>query len=149
MKFTVEQLKEHLNNGGQVWRLVGRDKFFYKIEDGQFMCRVNERGGWHNSISPIEKVIRDDLNVALDDWDAGWDQKVFTTKLPELKQLTCPDCDSTEVDTSFVCWKCNAPVVVCLQCRTILKGCACGGCELGRTLIEESDMDDEQTETFR
>jgi len=46
---------------------------------------VNEMGGWNKSHSSIEKVIQDDLNVALKDYDAGWDQKVFTTQLPDLK----------------------------------------------------------------
>ncbi len=77
----------HMENGGQVFRISEtkkrRDRFFYKIEEGKLMCRVNECGGWHPSVAPLRDT--DELYVATVDWKTegcGRDARVVTIPLP-------------------------------------------------------------------
>ena len=46
----------HMQNGGQVFRNVGGDKFFYKICDGEMFCRVNESGGWNQPVCELKET---------------------------------------------------------------------------------------------
>ena len=74
----------HMANGGQVFRIgetkKRRDRFFYKIEDGKLMCRVNECGGWHPSV-PLHDA--DKLQVATVDWKTeGWGRSMRTVTVP-------------------------------------------------------------------
>ena len=44
----------HMQNGGQVSRIVSQDRFFYKIEGGVLLCRCNnELGGWYPAATPL------------------------------------------------------------------------------------------------
>ena len=55
--YSKEQLTKHMENGGQIFRITQdkkRDKFFYKMEDGKLMCRINELGGWHPAVGTIK-----------------------------------------------------------------------------------------------
>jgi len=77
----------HMTNGGQVFRVSEtkkrRDRFFYKIEDGKLMCRVNECGGWHPSFAPLRDT--DKLHVATVDWKTeglGSDMRTVEVPLP-------------------------------------------------------------------
>ena len=71
----------HMANGGQVFRIGQRDRFFYKIEDGKLLCRVNECGGWHPSVAPLRDADR--LHVATVDWKTeGWGRDMRTVEIP-------------------------------------------------------------------
>ena len=75
----------HMESGGQVFRISEtkkrRDRFFYKIEDGKLMCRVNECGGWNPAVAPLRD--RDELYVATVDWKTeGWGRNIRTVPLP-------------------------------------------------------------------
>lgn len=71
----------HMANGGQVFRIRQRDRFFYKIEDGKLLCRVNECGGWHPSVAPLRDA--DKLHVATVDWKTeGWGRDMRTVEIP-------------------------------------------------------------------
>jgi len=56
----------HMENGGQVYRYGGKDRFFYKIEGGVLMCRCNELGGWRLPVVSLREG--DELYVATVDW---------------------------------------------------------------------------------
>jgi len=79
---TTKDIMRHLANGGQVFRITPRERFFYKIDDGKLMCRVNELGGWHLSARQLRDT--DKLHVATKDWKIeGWgrDQRVVEIDL--------------------------------------------------------------------
>ena len=85
---------KHMENGGHIFRITKdhkHDRFFYKLENGELMCRVNELGGWH----PAHGGIRwetDDLKIAECDYDTEgfrWkDMKTIYKKLPTLEETT-------------------------------------------------------------
>ena len=62
-QMTREQICAHLGAGGQFWKSVGNHKFYYKLQDGKLLCRVNDVGGWNNSMSSINQLTRDTLHV--------------------------------------------------------------------------------------
>ena len=85
MNINITDALVHMENGGQVFRNVKRrngwDRFFYKIEDGELMCRVNECGGWHPAVAPLRD--RDELYVATVDWKTeGWGRNAHTVTVP-------------------------------------------------------------------
>ncbi len=93
MKITKEQALAHLNNGGQFFRTVKRktkrgtekeDKFFYKIENGELLCRCNEVGGW-NKARCEPRWETDNIQVATEDYiSAKWDGPITIKPLPLL-----------------------------------------------------------------
>ena len=88
--YTKELLIKHMENGGQIFRITQdhkRDRFFYKLEDGELMCRVNELGGWHLACGTI-KWDRYELEIAELDYDyKSWETpSLITKKLPSLKE---------------------------------------------------------------
>lgn len=50
-----EQAMAHMATGGWVYRDVPQygDRFFYKLEDGKLLCRVNEMGGWNPAVGGV------------------------------------------------------------------------------------------------
>ena len=70
---TIEQIRDNLQAGGQLWRLAGDHRFFYKLSGNDLLNRVNELGGWNPSTCPIEKLTRYELHAA--------DHKVIKTSL--------------------------------------------------------------------
>ena len=81
---TRDQITTHLSQGGQLWRRVGRDRYFYKMMDGSLLCRVNELGGWHASRSSIDQIHRDELTIARADYNYNCYENVVTeTRLPQ------------------------------------------------------------------
>ena len=90
--YSKDLLMKHMEKGGHIFRITGKkkDRFFYKLEDGQLMCRCNELGGWHPAAGPI-KWGRDKMEIAELDYDMegfGRDSKVIYIKLPTLKETT-------------------------------------------------------------
>lgn len=81
-----EQAIVHMQNGGQVFRNVDGDRFFYKIFDGKMFCRVNGLGGWNPPVRELRET--DELHVA--EFDYSYDytppDKVIRMPLP-LPQL--------------------------------------------------------------
>jgi len=70
----------HMENGGQVFRVTPRGRFFYKIEGGVLLCRCNELGGWHPAVLPLRDS--DKLHVATVDWHCSmFSDRVWTTPL--------------------------------------------------------------------
>ena len=79
-QMNIGRIKKHLSNGGQLWRIAGRDRFFYKMDGDKLLCRVNELGGWHDSCTSLDKLQTYPLNVALKDYDyKNWERKVIET----------------------------------------------------------------------
>lgn len=64
MRMNKAQAMEHMGTGGWIVRPVPQygDRFFYKIEDGKLLCRVNELGGWHPAVCGLKET--DELYVA-------------------------------------------------------------------------------------
>lgn len=45
-----------MERGEMVYRVVGRDRLFYKLDNGVLMCRCNEMGGWNRSVSKLKET---------------------------------------------------------------------------------------------
>lgn len=73
-----KQAMFHMKNGGQVYRVTDGDRFFYKIEDDNLLCRVNEFGGWNPAIS----LIKDTDILVVADFDYGFDGPTNLIKIP-------------------------------------------------------------------
>ena len=82
--YTKEQLMKHMENGGQIYRTTTKDRFFYKIENDELLCRCNELGGWHLAIGGI-RWERDKLEIATIDWDYR-EPKTIEIKLPTIEE---------------------------------------------------------------
>jgi len=90
--YSKELLTKHMENGGHIFRITQdhkNDKFFYKLEDGELMCRVNELGGWHPACGPINWD-RDKLEIAEFDYycDSWSNEKTKYIRLPTLEETT-------------------------------------------------------------
>ena len=69
------QAIEHMKKGGQVFRITTRDRFFYKIEEGELLCRCNELGGWNLSVAPLRDT--DEFHEAKEDYEyVNYERKV-------------------------------------------------------------------------
>ena len=86
-----------MENGGQIFRITQdkkRDKFFYKLENGELMCRINEIGGWHKAIGAI-RWESDTLEIAKNDYKYSYfPSEIIHTPLPTLKETT--GCDQIQ-----------------------------------------------------
>ncbi len=79
-----EQMMTHLNNGGQLFRTSSGHRFFYKIENEQLMCRVNELGCWNPAVSE-PRWETDNWQVSEWDWEYNPSENLITKQLPPLK----------------------------------------------------------------